>query len=92
MRLMSISRVGRASRIAIIGTSVCPPAMTRALSSAASIAQASSMSAGREYSNGAAFMDGYAGLELQGNGFAPPAWHKATLRGAPILSSRHRYG
>ena len=27
---MSISRVGRASRIAIIGTSVCPPAMTRA--------------------------------------------------------------
>ncbi len=55
MRLMSISRVGRASRITIIGTSVCPPAMTRAPSSAASIAQASSMSAAREYSNGAAF-------------------------------------
>ena len=27
MRLMSISRVGRASRITIIGTSVCPPAI-----------------------------------------------------------------
>ena len=56
---MSISRVGRASRIAISGTSVWPPAITRAPSSAASIAQASSMSAGREYSNGAGFMTGY---------------------------------
>ncbi len=55
---MSISRVGRASRIAISGTKVCPPAITRAPSSAASIAQASSMSAGREYSNGAGFIDG----------------------------------
>ena len=60
MRLMSISRVGRASRITISGTSVCPPAITRALSSAASHAQASSMSAAREYSNGAAFMKRYA--------------------------------
>src|SRR6185312_4764888 len=56
MRLMSISRVGRDRRIAIIGTSVCPPAMMRAFSSAASRAQASSMSEGREYSKGAAFM------------------------------------
>ena len=54
---MSISRVGRASRIAISGTSVCPPAITRAPSSAASSAQASSMSAGREYSNAAGFID-----------------------------------
>ena len=60
MRLMSISRVGRASRIAIIGTSVCPPAITRAPSSAASHAQASSISAARQYSNGAAFMKRYA--------------------------------
>src|SRR5262249_24627869 len=56
MRLISISRVGRAIRITIMGTSVCPPAMTRALSSDASIAQASSTLATREYSNGAAFM------------------------------------
>ena len=48
MRAISTSRVGRASRIAIIGTSDCPPAMTRALSSAASSAQASSILAGRE--------------------------------------------
>ena len=48
MRLISTSRVGRASRIAIIGTSVCPPAMTRAPSSSANSAQASSTSAGRE--------------------------------------------
>ena len=56
MRAISMSRVGRASRIAIIGTSVCPPAITRAPSSAASIAQASSMSAGREYANAAGFI------------------------------------
>ena len=56
MRLISTSRVGRASRITIIGTSVWPPAITRALSSAASSAQASSISAAREYSNAAAFM------------------------------------
>jgi len=54
---MSIYRVGRASRIAISGTRVCPPAITRAPSSAASIAQASSMSAGREYANGAGLID-----------------------------------
>ena len=59
MRLISMSRVGRASRIAIIGTSVCPPAMTRAPSSLESSAQASSTSAAREYVNGAAFMDAY---------------------------------
>src|SRR5580704_6179389 len=57
MRLMSISRVGRASRITIIGTSVCPPAIMRAPSSAASQAQASSISAARQYSNAAAFME-----------------------------------
>ena len=57
MRAMSISRVGRASRIAISGTKVWPPAITRAPSSAASSAQASSMSAGREYSNAAGFID-----------------------------------
>src|SRR6185437_9085381 len=56
MRLMSIRRVGRASRITIIGTSVWPPAMTRAPSSAASHVQASSISAARQYSNGAAFI------------------------------------
>ena len=56
MRAMSISRVGRASRIAISGTSVWPPAISRAPSSAASRAQASSMSAGREYSNAAGFI------------------------------------
>ncbi len=76
MRLMSISRVGRASRIAIIGTSVCPPAMTRAFSSAASSAQASSMLAAREYSNGAAFMETL-------------RWSR-TEDGQVVL--RHRYG
>src|SRR5665213_315915 len=54
---MSISRVGRARRITIIGTSVCPPAITRAPSSSASQLQASSMSAARQYSNAAAFME-----------------------------------
>ena len=63
MRLISISRVGRASRIAIMGTSVCPPAMTRALSSDASIAQASSTLAARQYSNGADFMAVYAAYD-----------------------------
>ena len=59
MRLISISRVGRAKRIAIIGISVCPPAITRALSSVESIAQASSTVATREYSNGDDFMTAY---------------------------------
>ena len=45
---MSTSRVGRASRIASIGISVWPPAMTRASSSAASSAQAS-LDAGRPH-------------------------------------------
>jgi hypothetical protein len=48
MRLMSISLVGRASRIAIIGTSVWPPAITRALSSPAMSAQASSTLSARQ--------------------------------------------
>jgi hypothetical protein len=43
---ISINLAGRASRIASIGTSVCPPAMTRASSSAASKAQASASDAG----------------------------------------------
>jgi hypothetical protein len=46
--------------MAIMGTSVCPPAITRALSSDASIAQASSTFAARQYSNGADFMAVYA--------------------------------
>src|SRR3954447_26451168 len=54
-RAMSRSRVGRASRMAIMGTSVCPPAMMWAPSSAASRAHASSMVDGLEYSNGAGF-------------------------------------
>ena len=53
---MSISRLGRASRIAINGTKVCLTVMMRAPSSAASSAQASSISVGREYSNAAAFI------------------------------------
>src|SRR5271166_762209 len=58
MRAMSISRFGRASRIAISGTSVWPPAMRRASSPPAeSIAQASSRFAGREYSNAAGFIN-----------------------------------
>jgi hypothetical protein len=57
MRAMSINRVGRANRIAISGTRVCPPAIRRAPSSAAKSAQASSISAGREYSKGAGFID-----------------------------------
>ena len=79
MRLMSTSRVGRASRIAIIGTSVCPPATTRAFSSAASIAQASSMVATREYSNDAAFMGCYAGFETEGCDIVvtAPIWLKS---------------
>ena len=94
MRLMSISRVGRASRITIIGTSVCPPAMTRAPSSAASHAQASSMSAAREYSNGAAFMKRYAQARLRDR-FVVPRRHgraKGRKRRGAILSIRHRYG
>jgi hypothetical protein len=45
-RRMSINLAGRASRIASIGTSVCPPAITRASSSAASKAQASESDSG----------------------------------------------
>ena len=45
MRAMSISRVGRASRIAISGTSVWPPAMMRDV-----------VAAGRE--QGAGFVEG----------------------------------
>src|SRR3974390_989692 len=57
MRAMSISRFGRASRIAISGTRVWPPAMRRASSPPAqSMAQASLRSAGREYSNAAGFI------------------------------------
>ena len=44
--------------------------ITRALSSAAKSAQASSMSAGREYSNGAAFMDALRGSQ---HGWLRPA-------------------
>ena len=69
---MSISRVGRASRIAIIGTSVCPPAITRAPSSAVSHPQASSISAARQYSNGAAFMKRYARPGLRRFVVPPP--------------------
>ena len=94
MRLMSISRVGRASRIAIIGTSVCPPAITRALSSAASHAQASSTSAAREYSNGCCFHEtlrprpGCAIVLL-----CPAAYPRQEARcRSAILSIRHRYG
>ena len=47
MRAISTSRVGRASRIASMGISVCPPAMTRAPSSAASRPQASLTLVGR---------------------------------------------
>src|SRR5665647_3282006 len=82
MRLISIKRVGRASRITIIATSVCPPATMRALSSAASNAQASSMSAGREYSNGAAFMDALRGSP---NGWLCRAWAAAL----PLKSLSH---
>ena len=56
MRAMSISRFGRASRIAISGTSVCPPAMMRTSSPADSSAQASSRCAGLSYSNDAGFI------------------------------------
>ena len=45
-RRMSISFAGRASRIASIGTSVCPPAITRASSSPANSSQASASEAG----------------------------------------------
>jgi hypothetical protein len=55
MRAMSISRVGRARRIAMNGTSVWPPAISRAPSSRLSSAQASSSDFGLEYSNGAGF-------------------------------------
>jgi hypothetical protein len=57
MRAMSISRFGRASRIAMSGTRLWPPAMTRASSPAASIAQAWSRSAGLAYSKGAGFIE-----------------------------------
>jgi hypothetical protein len=53
---MSINLAGRANRIASIGTSVCPPAMTRESSSAASNAQASASDAGLTYSNEAGFI------------------------------------
>jgi len=86
MRLMSISRVGRASRITIIGTSVCPPAIRRAPSSAASMAQASSTSPTRQYSNGAAFMTA-ARPRLSG----ALVRRRHGRRGA-ILSIRRRYG
>lgn len=59
MRPMSTNSSGRANRIDIIGSSVCPPAMMRALSSAASSEQASSMMSAREYSKGTAFMERY---------------------------------
>src|SRR5439155_5256974 len=56
MRAMSTTSLGRASRMAMSGTSVCPPAMIRTSSSAASIAHASSRFAGRAYSNEAGFI------------------------------------
>ena len=59
MRAMGTSAFGWASRIAISGTSVWPPAMC-SVSCAASMAQASSRSAGRAYSNAAAFMQSHA--------------------------------
>src|SRR5262245_45563974 len=57
MRAMSINRFGRASRMAMSGTRVWPPAMTRASSPAASIAQAWSRSAALTYSNDAGFIE-----------------------------------
>jgi hypothetical protein len=42
----------------------------------ADIDEACAMLAGREYSNGAAFMGRYAGLEQTIDGFAPPARHR----------------
>src|SRR6516165_5319031 len=58
MRAISIRRLGRASRMAISGTSVWPPAIRRTSSpSADSTAQASSRSRGREYSNAAGFIN-----------------------------------
>ena len=45
-RLMSISFAGRASRIAIIGTRLCPPAINRASSSPASSSHASASEPG----------------------------------------------
>ena len=56
MRAMSIKSFGRASRIAMKGTSVWPPAMILASSLAASSAQTSSRLAGRTYSNSAGFI------------------------------------
>ena len=55
-RRMSTSFAGRASRIASIGTSVCPPAITRASSSPANTSQASASEAGLTYSKGAGFI------------------------------------
>ena len=93
MRLMSISRVGRASRIAIIGTSVCPPAMTRALV------------VGREQRTGFVDVGGAGILErCCFHGYATPKPGYAIVllcpaatpaprgAGAAILSIRHRYG
>ena len=54
--LMSISQAGRSSRNAIIGTRLCPPAMTLASSPCCdSSSQASSIEAARAYSNGGDF-------------------------------------
>ena len=54
---MSISRFGRASRMAMSGTRLWPPAMIRVSSPAASIAHAWSRSAGLAYSNEAGFIE-----------------------------------
>src|SRR5262245_58488559 len=76
MRAMSISRFGRASRMAMSGTRVCPPAMMRASSPAASIAQAWSRSAGLAYSNDAGF------IERRGPFFSGRGSHEHVLVGA----------
>src|SRR5215470_15368962 len=55
--LMSTSTLGRTSLIAIMGTRLCPPAMTFASAPCrASSAQASATEAGRVYSNAGDFM------------------------------------
>src|SRR5690242_16627873 len=68
--------------MAIIGTSVCPPAITRAFSSAERIAQASSTSVTREYSKGAAFIPSQHGWILPRISSAPIG----TSQGARLAS------
>src|SRR4051812_9291826 len=86
---MSISRDGFASRSFIIGSRLCPPAMTRLSSCSLSEASAPSRLVARSYSNGAGVcifclvLDGCVGADDRAAG-RPRGWVEAARGGAAV--------